>query len=123
MYVKDTVLLKQKKRFVMDITGFVFNMSSQVKVDMSNIDITFLVFFTHFVYYIVIQEYHLSILSVSDEDYYVSDEDYYVSDEDYYVSDEDYSRNASCALNVCITITVSIPLLVDYQSPRVSSSQ
>ena len=36
MYVKDTVLLKQKKRFVLDITGFVFNMSSQVKVDMSN---------------------------------------------------------------------------------------
>ena len=44
----------------------------------------------------------------------VSDEDYYVSDEDYYVSDEDYSRNASCALNVFIIITVSIPLLVDY---------
>ena len=36
MYVKDIVLLKQKKQFVLDITGFVFNMSSQVKVDMSN---------------------------------------------------------------------------------------
>ena len=36
MYVKDTVLLKQKKRFVLDITGFVFNMSSQVKVDVNN---------------------------------------------------------------------------------------
>ena len=77
---------------------------------MNYIDITFGVCFTHFVYYIV----NLSILSVYDEDYYVSDEDYYVSDEDYYVSDEDYPRNASCALNVFITITVSIPLLVDY---------
>ena len=36
MYVKDTVLLKQKKRFVLDITGFIFNMSSQVKVDVNN---------------------------------------------------------------------------------------
>ena len=39
MYVKDTALLKQKKRFVLDITGFVFNMSSQVKVDVSNANI------------------------------------------------------------------------------------
>ena len=36
MYVKDTVLLKQKKRFVLDITGIIFNMSSQVKVDVNN---------------------------------------------------------------------------------------
>jgi hypothetical protein len=61
-------------------------------------------------------------LSVSDEDYYVSDEDYYVSDEDYYVSDEDYSKNASCALNVFIIITVSIPLMVGNIQPVVSVS-
>jgi hypothetical protein len=53
---------------------------------------------------------NLSLLSVSDEDYYVSDEDYYVSDEgyyvsdeDYYVSDEDYSIKVSCALNLIST--------------------
>ena len=36
LYVKDTILLKQKKRLVLDITGFVFKMSSQVKVDVRN---------------------------------------------------------------------------------------
>jgi hypothetical protein len=53
---------------------------------------------------------NLSLLSVSDEDYYVSDEDYYVSDEgyyvsdeDYYVSDEDYSIKVSCTLNLIST--------------------
>ena len=39
---------------------------------------------------------------VPDEGYYVPDEGYYVPDEGYYVPDEGYSRNASCALNVCL---------------------
>jgi hypothetical protein len=33
LYVLDTVLLKQKKRLVLDITGFFFRMSTQVKAE------------------------------------------------------------------------------------------
>ena len=33
MFIQDTVLLKQKKRTVLDITGFFFRMSTQVKAE------------------------------------------------------------------------------------------